>query len=162
MNIKNRKQEVKSKRLFYAVMGFLGLLGVLVLVLTYWTFERGPVLEIKNNPVPVRPTKIADDEYILLHYNYCKHSDAEGTVEGHLVSKTSVIPLPPTTDTTKANCRQFDAPNPIPGQAPPETYHYHYKACYPLNPIKESCTEWRSKEFTIEGPKIERNIQIPR
>ncbi len=154
------KRETRSKLLFYASMGVLGIILIGIAVLIFWSVQMGTVLEIKNSPVPVRPTKIDSDQYILLHYDYCKHSDAEGVVQSSLVSKTSVLVLPEARDTTKEGCNEFDAPYPVPGQTAPEIYHYHFKACYPLNPVKEVCIEWDSKEFEIQGPEPKREIKI--
>lgn len=145
---------------FYLSIAALGIVGATLAVFLFWSLEKDTVLEIKNSPVPVRPTQIDNDEYILLHYDYCKYSDAVGTVESQLVSKTAVLPLPTVKDKTDANCKEFDAPYPVPGQAAPETYHYHFKACYPINPIKTTCTEWNSKTFEIKGEEIERDIQV--
>jgi hypothetical protein len=140
----------------------LGITAIALIIYLYWLFQIGTVLEIKNNPVPVRPKTIDHDQYIILHYDYCKYSNTEGTVESSLVSKTTVLPLPTLEDTTKKACHSFDAPYPLPGQAPSETYHYKFKACYPLNPVKTVCTEWESKEFVIKSPEIKRNIEIPK
>jgi hypothetical protein len=155
-------RETKSKLLFYGAMGILGLTVASLAVFLYWTIQMGTVLEIKNAPVPVRPKIIDKSQYVLLHYNYCKHTNSEGLVESQLISKTSVLVLPDAVDSTKKACHEFDAPYPIPGQTAPETYHYHFKACYPINPVKKVCTEWDSKPFTIEGPKPEIEIQIPK
>lgn len=156
------KRETKSKVFFYVIMGVLGLISLLLIVFFYWTLQSDKVLEIKNAPVPVRPTTIDTDQYILLHYDYCKYKSVHGIVETSLVSKTTVLPLPIAKDTTEKDCKAFDAPYPVPGNTPPETYHYHFKACYPLNPIKIVCTEWDSKTFDVEGPRPDINIEIPK
>lgn len=152
--------KISTKVGFYLSAVAIAIVLIIVSTFLFWSFGDGTVLEIKNAPVPVRPTKIDSDQYILLHYDYCKYSNAEGIVESSLVSKTSVLVLPEVTDTTKKGCKEFDAPYPVPGQASPETYHYHFKACYPINPIKTVCTEWDSKEFEIEGPEPKKEIKI--
>lgn len=156
------KQESKSKLLFYTSISILAMILFGIGLFFYWSVQTGTILEVKNNPVPVRPTMIDKDQYLLLHYDYCKYSDAEGVVISSLVSKTSILPLPEAIDRTGKSCRAFDAPYPVPGQTPPGTYHYEFKACYPLNPIKTTCVEWQSKEFTIKGTEIKRNIEVPK
>ncbi len=162
LEIEEATQEQKKRdRIFMMyIFGILGIFAIFVAYIFYLLQQPGTVLEINNTPVPVRPTKIDQDQYIILHYDYCKHSNAQGLVTSSLVSKTSKVLLPDATDKTEKACKAFDAPVPVPGQTPTGTYHYEFEACYQLNPLKESCTQWESQEFMIKGDEPEKNIEI--
>lgn len=157
-----QETEVQKKRdkifMTYA-MGTLGLFALFAAYIFYLLHQPGVVLEIKNSPVSVRPTEIDDEQYVILHYDYCKHSNAEGKVETALISKATKVLLPDVKDRTEKDCKVFDAPYPVPGQTPPGKYHYHFKACYQLNILKQSCTEWRSQEFTIVAEEFEKDVE---
>lgn len=118
----------------------------------FWNFQPGNILEITNQPVPVRPETVHNEIYVSLIYDYCKHMDIKGKIETKLVSNKTTLGLPDIEESSTAACKKgVQVPQPIPPQTPLDTYHYHFKAIYVLNPLRTVTYEWDSASFVVKG-----------
>lgn len=152
-----KEEGIKQSRfaLYFGIVTFLGAMTIVVLVF-FWSIYPKTVIEIKKVPVPSLKKEVLVGDYITLIYNYCKHIEAEGTVKSSLVSKTTVIDLPDSIDTTHKGCHlELQVPMPIPKQAATDMYHFHYiyESC--PNPIRCITSEWDTQEFHVTNTIFE-------
>ncbi len=125
--------------------GFVG-------VLLFWLGASGEVLSVRNNPVPVRPSEVkGQDAVSIATVDYCKYQDVQGVVNLTLISDKAVLLIPQTLDRSPKGCGKIDAPLLIPPQAGADTYHWHWKIVYQVNPLRVVTEEFDSQEFKLTG-----------
>lgn len=124
---------------------------LIALVFGYWVSQDEDVLEIKNQPTPVRTIREhpTANGVIILLVDYCKRTSAVGEVTTSFVSPATEIFLPTYVDKQDPVCQKTEVPVLIPPQVVPGTYHIHYRVEYKINPIKQSVIEFDSQPFEI-------------
>jgi hypothetical protein len=128
----------------------LGIFAIVAATISYWILAPGDVLVIHNGPVPIRPTTITAGSSAILAYDYCKNSDTAGTLKTSVISARTELLVPETAERSPKACAKIDVPIIIPPQAVPDTYHFHFKAVYRLNPFRQITVEWDSMPFTVQ------------
>lgn len=124
-----------------------------IALIGYWASrDAADVLVIKKQPIPIRT--IRSDAHpngvVILKYDYCKNTKAEGEIRASFVGQNSAeLFLPRVIDRTDPACGQLEAPYIIPEQVVPGRYHLHFRASYKINPIKTVIIEWDSEEFNV-------------
>lgn len=133
----------------YVALGFVILV---VGLFAYWSLAGSDVLEIKNEPVPVRTIrpKPKADGILFLNVDYCKKVSASGRVRTSFVGASRETFLPVYEDKQPPVCQKVEVPVPIPHDMAPGKYHLHYRVVYKINPIKEVVEEFNSSEFEVE------------
>lgn len=134
----------------YVVYGALSILALGVGLVLYWLLGPAKVLDVRNGPVPVRPSVQKPDQLVFLVVNYCKLQPATGTVRRFLVSSTVRIPLPLQTDSGPKTCQQVDVPLLIPKSVVPDVYNVHMDVQYQVNPLRSIIETIDSQAFTVE------------
>jgi hypothetical protein len=140
-----------SKRINWVVYFILLFLAAVVALFLYWTFQGSNVLDVKNNPVPVRTIRPHPqaDGVVFLNINYCKNTKAEGRVRTSFVSPTREYFFPVSIDRQDPNCKFQEVPVAIPHEVLPGEYHIHFRITYKVNPIKTVVEEFDSKKFEV-------------
>lgn len=129
---------------------FFSVLVVLMGVLLYWAIYPTEVLRINKLPVPVTiPENIKSGRILMLKFDYCKYTPAEGVVERTLVSDRNVITLPTYKDQSAPGCDVIDVPTILPYTIIEQKYHIHYKVTYQVNPLREIVEEFDSAPFVL-------------
>jgi hypothetical protein len=137
---------------FYLIYGLLGLGAVIGVIFLYWAFQfPRQVLAVKNVPVPVITNPVAAGGVAVLTYDYCKYIDADGKLYTSLISHKTELLLPLADERTRKACADhLQVPMIVPPQALPDRYHFHFRATYRLNPLREVTVEWDSQEFEVK------------
>lgn len=160
MNDKTPAQEVAysekeiTKTKWISRVGYVVLVAALVGIgtIAYWLNQPDKVLEIKNQPIPIRTIRpeAHPDGVVILKYSYCKNYDVEGRIRTSFVNDKVEIFLPAATDRTEKICRDdIEVPYVVPPQLTPGKYKMHFRATYKINPLKEAVIEWDSQEFDV-------------
>lgn len=140
----------------------LAAVASMVLVL-YWVAQPTSVLEIKNDPAPVKPVEIEAGNEIKVTVDFCKNRKATGKVKVYLVGETKgqkpEINWP--LDSTEPQCVKFDVPVTVPASAQTDKYHVVFETTYKVNPLKEQVVIFRSRSFDVANTKLQRGDAKP-
>lgn len=135
--------------------GVLAVALVVLSIVIYWLTSARDVLEIKNQPVPVRSIRQHPeaDGVIIVHTNYCQHVAATARIRISFVSPSREVFLPADRDVPlPKKCEDIEVPVLIPKELPPGKYHLHWRIEYKVNPLKHVIEEFDSVEFeVVEG-----------
>ena len=132
-----------------AIIMFVGM-AIVIAILYYWAVFPQRVVEVRNQPMPVRPNPVAQQSVIFVHSDYCFLAKANMVVRTSLVSDKTEIFQP--ADHFKANkgCRSIDAPILLPAAATPGIYRVHYRLMSQVNPLRTLTEDFYSREFIIQ------------
>ncbi len=115
-----------------------------------WLVQPSKILTIYNEPIPTLHDGGKPGDTVVFIINYCKNSDAKGSVFWEMVGTASVTILPPYVDSTGKSCnKELLDPVVIPPQLKPGVYYVIWQVTYPVNPLKQDYVEFRSGNFTI-------------
>jgi hypothetical protein len=143
-------QTKKQKWATYLVGFALGLSAVAIGVLVYWGLSGKDVLQIKNEPLPVKPAFLKREEFITVNIDFCKVSKAQGTVYTRFVSARTELVVPTYQENLGVGCKDnFAFKVPIPPQLTPDTYHLNYRIDYRTNPLTSVREEFNTQNFTV-------------
>jgi hypothetical protein len=135
------------------LIGFIALAIVALGIGTflYWQLASNDVLEVRNNPVPVRSVRPhpSADGVVFLKVDYCKKVRASGLVRTSFVSPTREYFFPVSHDREDPGCHNTEIPVPVPHEVPNGTYHVHFRVTYQVNPLKSVVEEFDSKPFEV-------------
>lgn len=142
----NNTQRLAKRISFVAVI----LIAALMSLIMFWLFTGNDVLDVKNNPVPVKPSFVKSTENVVLDVSFCKKTNSTGRVTRRLVSDKSELLAPTDTDNSGKGCHDH-APIvvPIPAETVPGVYHVNYRVVYTVNPLKTVIEEFNSQNFTV-------------
>lgn len=144
------KRFVNFKVLQYSAYIALIIIAGAVVVMLYWLYAvPDQALDIKKLPIPIIKTPVRAGDYVTLHFDYCKNVSASGRVTVTLVSSKTQLVLPTQSEHIHRGCSIFDAPLPIPPQATSDTYHYHFRAVYQVNPLRQIVQEFDTARFEV-------------
>jgi hypothetical protein len=125
-------------------------------------------LTIQKLPIPLVHGTTTAGDYITLDINFCKNVSADGRVVTTLVSSRTQLVLPTSTDNGHKGCfTNAHIPLPIPPQATPDTYHYHFHVVYKVNPLRTLTSDFDTANFKVinssydgvQGPQGVQGVQ---
>lgn len=119
-------------------------------VFVYWTVEPKNVIEVVNQPVPVRPDTISPEATVIVSPTFCKYLNKPAKVERFLISDSARIPLPVYPNNLPRGCKTYDLPVVIPAFVTDDVYHLEYNTTYQINPITEFKVHWYTQNFTVK------------
>ena len=135
------------------VYAALLMVAVSLFVLFKWSFASTNVLDVKNDPFPVRiinndtdPTAI-----VVLNVDFCKNIDVTGKLRTSFVSATREIFLPEADEVRSTGCTTTENPVIVPKGTPADRYRIKFETTYNINPLKRGVINtFESKEFVLE------------
>lgn len=151
--VKVSEKEITKTKWASRVGYFVLALALITLgVVAYWANQSSNVLEIKNDPIPIKFIHSADHPQgiVILKYSFCKNTDAVGIVQTSFVGVGTKILVPEAEDRSLKSCNaNLEVPYLIPPQVVPGKYRLNFEARYKINPIKTTVTKWQSQEFEV-------------
>jgi hypothetical protein len=148
----DQKYKTESKHpVQWLMYGALGIIAAAVALVLYWNLVPLDVIEVRNQPIPVRPPVNSVGNAEILTHNFCKLTNDKGTVRISFVGDTREVFLPVATENSPKRCNEkVDLPVIIPQDLTPGKYHVHFRATYNPNPLRTVVEEWDSQEFNVE------------
>jgi hypothetical protein len=131
----------------------LVLVAMALSVLLMWAVEDGDILAINNNPFPSRvvpdPTGRTGG-IVFLTVDYCKKSNATGTIRMSYVNKSYEVFLPIAKEQIQKGCEKREMPVVVPRGLLEGQYKIKFHVAYDINPLKQSAvTDFESQPFDI-------------
>lgn len=143
---------MKFKYIFsYTHLVWFLILGIFLNVgyILYLALYPFKTVEIYNAPVPVLNSPVPAGGVVSYEINYCRFTDKTAKVTRTLVGK-SVTTLADFTATSRKGCHDTKVANTIlPTYTEPGTYHLEVNACFNVNPIRNECTNFSTKDFQV-------------
>lgn len=141
-----------DKRIHFVIYAALSVILVLLGLFGYWSFGSSDVLEIKNNPVPIRTIRDhpTADGVVILKVDFCKKLAVPGRVRISFVSTSREIFLPVVEDREGKTCDEREVPILIPHDTPSDTYRVKYYITYRISPVRAVIEEFESLEFVVD------------
>lgn len=146
------EQSTRSKVINWIVGGALAIIAASLLVFFSWAWESENVLQVNNEPFPVRTIRTHPEPggVVFLNIDLCKHTDTEGTLRTSFVSQTREVFLPLQAEGMEYGCSIREIPVAIPSDIEPDTYRVKFRVQYNLNPLKQRVIdEFKSSEFVV-------------
>lgn len=147
------KPSTRSKVANIAVLIALAVIAVGLGVLLYWASANEKILEVKNEPFPVRTIREhpTGGGVVFLKIDLCKHTSQEGSIRTSFVSPSREVFLPKSTERLEEGCFVREIPVVIPLDLQPDTYKVKFRVEYKLNPLKQNVfNEFESREFVVD------------
>lgn len=142
---------MRHKRINILAWGGLGLTGLLILLLMYWSLVPfKPVLEIPDNKLNVVNKEVKAGDDLILNYHVCKRGNLTGLVTRY-IEDNQVIVLPDLYSRFPAGCDTYNLPITIPINTPTDMYTFHSSVTYKVSPIKTVTYEFHSDKFKVIG-----------
>lgn len=140
-----------SKKINFVVYFALIILAFAIGIFLYWQLAASDVLEVKNNPVPVRSIRPhpSEDGIVFLKVDYCKKVKANGVIRTSFISSTREYFFPVSHDREDPSCNITEVPVPVPHEVQPGIYHVHFRITYQVNPLKTVVEEFDSRSFEV-------------
>lgn len=142
----------RSKAVNWIVGGALAMIAASLLVFFSWALENENIIEVNNEPFPVRTIRNHPEPggVVFLNVDMCKNTDAEGTLRTSFVSETREVFLPLQEVEMDHGCFIREIPVAIPNDIEPDHYRVEFRVEYSLNPLKQRVVdEFKSSEFII-------------
>ena len=143
----------RSKFVNYVVVAALVVIAIGLGVIFKWAAANENVLEVRNEPFPVRTIREHPTAggVVLLNVDICKNTDIKGSVRTSFVSQTREVFLPLSEESIPKGCLQREIPVLLPKDLLPDTYKVKFRVTYDLNPLKKNIVdEFESKEFVVD------------
>lgn len=143
----------RSKVANYLVIGALAVIAIALGILLYWASASEQILEVKNEPFPVRTIREHPTAggVVFIKVDLCKNTDIEGKTRISFVSKSREIFLPQSHEEMDEGCFVREIPILLPLDIPADTYKVKFRLEYKLNPLKQQVVdEFESKEFAVD------------
>jgi hypothetical protein len=142
---------MKHKRINILALGGLGLTGLLMMLLMYWSLVPfKPVLEIPDNKLNVVNKEVKAGDDLILNYHVCKRGNLTGLVTRY-IEDNQVIALPDLYSRFPEGCATYNIPVTIPINTPTDMYTFHAQVTYKVSPIKTVTYDFYSDEFKVIG-----------
>lgn len=142
---------MKHKLRIIILYGALLIIALVMGKFLFWLYSPPKnALSISPNPIPVLTKQVKPNDYVVLKLTRCKNVSSKGRIVISLVGSTYQLTLPPITDTSERSCdTDTKIPIPVPPQATPGTYHYHFRTTYQVNPITLITQDFDTENFTV-------------
>lgn len=152
--MKSPPQTQSNRLMNYVNYVILIILALATGLFLYWSFQSEDVLQVKNDPFPVRTIREhpTADGVVILKVDFCKKTSAIGKVQTSFVSQSRAIPLPVGEDRGPKGCSEVEVPVLIPHDTPGDTYKVKFRAEYQINPLKTTTIEFESQPFIVDEP----------
>jgi len=121
-------------------------------VLLCWSLASDKVLDVRNDPFPVRVIDNHTDanDVIILSVDLCKTSDIRGTLRTSFINNNKEIFLPEIKESLAEGCFVREIPVIIPDGLQAGMYKIKFVTTYDINPIKKNVVnEFDSQEFLV-------------
>ena len=142
---------MRHKRINILAWGGLGLTGLLILFLIYWSLVPfKPVLEIPDNKLNVVNKEVKARDDLILNYHVCKRGNLTGLVTRY-IEDNQVIALPDLYSRFPEGCAIYNVPVTIPINTPTDMFTFHAQVTYKVSPIKTVTYDFYSDEFKVIG-----------
>jgi hypothetical protein len=142
---------MRHKRINILAWGGLGLTGLLIILLMYWSLVPfKPVLEIPDNKLNVVNKEVKAGDDLILNYHVCKRGDLTGLVTRY-IEDNQVIALPDLYSRFPEGCATYNIPVTIPINTPTDNYTFHAQVTYKVSPIKTVTYDFYSDKFKVIG-----------
>lgn len=147
-----------DKRISRVMYVAMGIIAIAVIVFAYWSLQPRQVLEVRNNPFPVRTIREhpTADGVVILKVDVCKHQDVVGRTRTSFVSPSREVFLPVAEEKLPVGCLKDAKGNPaevpvlIPHDLPGGEYKVKFSVRYQINPIKSVTEEFETKSFIVD------------
>lgn len=107
-------------------------------------------VDISPNPIPVLTKTVSPNGYVVLNYTYCKNVNTVGRIVISLVSDNVQLIIPVVYERNPRKCESnIKVPIPIPPQATPGEYHFHFRATYQINPLTSIIEDYDTQNFNV-------------
>lgn len=127
-------------------------------LLIYWSLQPSNILDIKNDPLPVRPLEVsANGGIVIATVDYCKTRKVDGHAKVYLVGEGNgqKPELAWPVDTQGPQCLKIDIPIPIPASTQTDVYHIVFEVTYKVNPLKDQVAVFRTRSFKVINEKLQ-------
>lgn len=123
-----------------------------VALVLYWIYSVPANALTVKQPIRVISKTVQPNTYVVLETeDYCKNVSSTGRVTTSLVSATSQLMLPTGSENSPKGCRaDAQLVLPIPPQAIPGQYHYHFRAVFQVNPIRTITQDYDTESFVVQ------------
>lgn len=151
--IEPEQPSTRSKVANWLAAGALLIVASAVAVLLSWAWESENVLQVNNEPFPVRTIRNHPEPggVVFLNIDLCKNTDTEGILRTSFVSNTREVFLPLQNEEMDHGCFIREIPVSIPANIEPDTYRVRFRVEYALNPLKQKVIdEFQSREFIVD------------
>lgn len=113
-------------------------------------FQGNPPIEIHNNPMPVEKSVYHRGEAIQMFADYCKYSDATGTIYMQFVDGLVFeAPEVPMTNSPLGCEKRYLALIRVPDKLPFGRYSLRGQAVYRINFLTSRTVEWSTEKFDV-------------
>lgn len=146
----NKKTRLANRVAFLS----LGIVGIAVIIFTFWGIQSKEVITVNNSPFPTRiENKTANtDGTIYVKIDECKKYDKVGELRVSFISESREIFLPIDQEKLPKGCSDTEYPIKIPKDIIPDTYSIKFRVTYDINPIKQDVTQiFMTQKFKIDG-----------
>lgn len=118
----------------------LAVIAVIIGIYLRWSFQSSEVIEVNNEPFPVRTLSevSSPNGVVVLNIDYCKHQDINGELRISWVSSSREVLLPVITENLPVGCNQSELPVMIPSDLISDQYIIKFSVTYNINPIKNN------------------------
>lgn len=150
--MRNKELQSFGSKFWAWVLGIsLLVTATFVGILLSWSFASEKVLEIKNEPFPIRTIRknASVNGVVILSIDYCKNRDIEGEVRVSFVSDEREIFLPIAREQIPKGCKVQEVPIVIPKDLQPDTYRLKFRTHYDINPLKSVDNIFESRMFEV-------------
>lgn len=142
---------MRHKRINILAWGGLGLTGLLIMSLMYWSLVPfKPVLEIPDNKLNIVNKEVKAGDDLILNYHVCKRGNLTGLVTRY-IEDNQVIALPDLYSRFPEGCATYNVPVTIPINTPTDMFTFHAQVTYKVSPIKTVTYDFHSDKFKVIG-----------
>lgn len=140
-----------KKLLPYTGYSALFVIAVAITILLYWLYSApAQAVTVSPNPIPVVNKTVTAGSYTQIKYSFCKNTNVSGRIVIALVGDNVQLTLPVGFERGKRTCETDKVvPLPVPPQATPGNYHFHFRATYQINPLRSIVQEYDTQEFAV-------------
>lgn len=149
-------KQMIATRLLYAAL-VIAAIGVGIFL--KWSFQDENVLEVKNEPFPVRTIRESPESngVVILKVDYCKNIDTDGDLRMSFISKDKEVFLPIVKERGPKGCQVTDFPILVPESLEPGDYKIKFRVAYRINPLKSNVVdEFVSREFHVPATLVKK------
>lgn len=148
-SVPSRTTKVVNKFMIVALV----IIAIGVGLFLKWSFQSEHVIQVNNEPFPVRTIGDTPESrgVLVLNVDFCKLQEAEGQLRISLINEAREVFLPASTENLPVGCEQREVPIVIPTGLIAGEYVVKFRTTYRLNPLKQSVVnEYQSEKIFID------------
>ncbi len=140
----------EAERIIFNVGLVITLIAIIFMaIVVAWIVQPTKVISINNEPIPTIKDGTHAGNTVIFKIIYCKETSQTGMVNWYIVGNHTVTLLPSYTDVTQKSCGTVLDPVIVPLSLQPGIYYIVWQVTYPINPLKQDYTEFRSRDFDV-------------